>query len=129
MEYPLIGGAILLVAAGVAIYDHIQPEPPDATTLDGLSELHARGDISDAKYNRRRDVLLRDEQDIGTFRWFQEIDGVGPATAFRLADHFETMTDVRTADRSEFESVHNVGESIAGAIEQKRADEHPIHES
>jgi ERCC4-type nuclease len=129
MEYPLIGGAILLAAAGVAIYDHIQPESPDPTTLDGLTELHARGDISDAKYNRRRDVLLREEQDIGTYRWFQEIDGVGPETAFRLADHFETMTDVRAADRSEFEAVHNVGDSIAGAIEQKRADEHPIHES
>jgi hypothetical protein len=122
-------GVIIVAVVAAAVYDHFQPDPPDPTTLDGLNELHARGDISDAQYNRRRDVLLREEQDIGTFSWFQEIDGVGPETAFRLADHFETMVEVRAADRSEFEAIHNVGESIAGAIGQKRADEHPIHES
>jgi hypothetical protein len=126
---PLVLGAVVIAVAAVAVYDHLQPEPPDPTTLDGLNELHARGDISDAKYNRRQAVLLREDEGFGTFSWFQEIDGVGPETAFRLANRFETMNDVRAADRSEFEAVHNVGDSIAGAIEQKRADEQPIHES
>lgn len=106
------------------MYEHLQPDPPDSTTIEGLNEHHARGEVPDAVYNRRRDVLLREEADIGTYRWLQEIDGVGPVTAFRLADRFETMTDVRAAQRREFEAVHNVGESIVGAIEAKREDEH-----
>jgi hypothetical protein len=125
---PLIAVSVVVVAAAVVVYEFFKEDPPDPTTLEGLNELYSRDEVSDAVYNRRHDVLLREDEGFGTFSWFQEIDGVGPETAFRLADQFETMSDVREADQTDFEDVHNVGESIAGAIEEKRSDEQPIYE-
>jgi hypothetical protein len=68
---PRVGLALLAVVVAVMLYDRLQPDPPDETTLDGLTELYSNGKISDAKYNRRREVLLYDEEGIGPFSWLR----------------------------------------------------------
>lgn len=47
------------------------------------------------------------------------VSHVGPHRAARLADRFETVEDLREADREDLEDVHGVGPSIADRIRER----------
>ena len=126
---PTIGLVLVGVVVAVLVYERVQPDEPDPTTLDGLADLYAAGELSQAAYNRRRSVLLYDEEGIGPFSWLQEIDGVGPELAFAIAAEFETMNELRDAGRDDLEAVHGVGESTASAIQRRLRDEHAVYET
>ncbi|WP_440767606.1 helix-hairpin-helix domain-containing protein [Natronorubrum sp. DTA7] len=44
------------------------------------------------------------------------MNGVGPATSKTIAQEFDSLDDLRSADRDELEAVYGVGEETAEAV-------------
>jgi len=69
-----------------------------------------------AEFERRVELAVDDRaQQIQTVT--RSVPGVGPDTARALAAEFESLDDLRRADRERIEDIHGIGPSTADAIE------------
>ena len=83
--------------------------------LDRLKQQYAMGEIDLETYERLLEALLdpRHEQIRDTV---EEVAGIGRVTADEIALSFESVEELRRADRDQLEDVSNVGPERADAI-------------
>lgn len=105
----LLGG-VTLFAVSDAFETATKP-----TELDHTEQQYLDGEIDLQEFERRVDFILdpsaREIRDV-----VSQVGGVGPAIAANVAEHFDSIDDVRLATKDELAEVHNVGESTAEAI-------------
>ncbi len=91
---------------------------PDEETIEYVDHLYATGQIDEREMERRKAVLLDPAADeIRTA--VERISGIGEATSWDIAARFDTIDDVREADREELQQVANVGPQRARTLSEE----------
>jgi len=108
--------ALLLLVLGIAmLYDRVSPDDPDENSVEAAREAYVAGEIDEAEFERRVETLVDPETDrIRTA--VTPVQGIGPELSLAVAREFDSLEELRTADREELESVNGIGESRAEAI-------------
>lgn len=103
------------LAAGAWLVEHVRDDPDD---LDRLQQRRVAGDLSQAEFERRLNVLLDDEaQRIKAC--VRPVPGIGPETARYIAEEFDTVEDLRAADVEDLRDLPGIGEHRATAIQRR----------
>ncbi|MFC7216482.1 helix-hairpin-helix domain-containing protein [Saliphagus sp. GCM10025334] len=85
------------------------------TPVEEAREAYARGEIDADELERRLEFHLDSRND--QIRAFvEDVNNVGPKTSKAIAEEFDSLAELRGADRDRLESVHGVGESTAEAV-------------
>lgn len=116
---PWFAAVVLVVAGSIAAYRRLQNwRTPEPGTVEHAEHLYATGEIDHAELERRLDVLADPSAD-RIRRTAERIPGIGEATSWQLAAEFDTVAEMRAADRERLESVPNIGAERARAIQER----------
>lgn len=115
-------GAILIVAenALTRIIQLSRPDEPDHDSglpvgVHDARRAYLDDEIDEQELDRRIGRAL--DPDVRAIRdRYESINGVGPKTCFRLADHFGTVESIDQADADELESIDGIGPKTAADI-------------
>lgn len=112
------GAVALLAGYGLwAAKDRIQawrePEP-----LEKVHQKYRRGKIDETELERRLDYLM-DDRNEQIRQHVEQVGGIGEVTAKEVALSFESVYDLREADRDDLEAVPNVGPKRAKQIAER----------
>lgn len=111
--------AVLLLVLGVAIlYDRVSPDEPDENTVEAAREAYVAGEIDEAEFERRVETLVDPETD-RIRAAVTPVQGIGPELSLAVAREFDSLEELRTADREELEGVNGIGESRAKAMRDR----------
>lgn len=113
--------SVLVVVAGglaAAVEWWRDRRTPNPGTVAHAQHLYATGDIDHAELERRLDVLA-DPEARRIRQASERVNGIGEATSWALAAEFDSLAELRDADRERLESVVNVGEQRADAIQDE----------
>jgi ERCC4-type nuclease len=89
---------------------------PDPDTPEGIRLAYERGEIDHAELERRLDVVMDPEAD-RIREAVERVSGIGEATSWNIAAEFDSLRELREADREEIQRVPNIGEERAAALE------------
>ena len=104
--------AITAAAAVIYVRDRLDSDPGP---VERAREDYANGEIDHAEYERRLEFHLDDRNEqIRTI--VEDVNGVGEATSKEIAREFDSLEELRDADREELEAVNGVGEKTAEAV-------------
>jgi len=114
----------VVVVAGVAVVyaaeyarDYLNDEPPEGTTAHA-EWLYATDQISHAELERQVDVYEDPEAD-RIRSAVERINGIDTKTSFEIAARYDTLDDLQNADRTDLETIPNVGPKRAAAIRER----------
>jgi len=114
--------AMLVLLAGAMLYDRLSADDPDPNSVEAAREAYANGELTLDEYERR--VATAVDPETEKIRAAVEpIGGVGPQVSKNLARSFDSLGELRDADRDELEAVHRVGESTSTAILERLGGE------
>ncbi|GGL26159.1 hypothetical protein GCM10009037_07230 [Halarchaeum grantii] len=131
MDLGLLGPVFCVVWAVMWLVDRYRSRLPlrvrvwlgdidleDPRTEDAVKLAYIEGEITLDELERRLSVIVdpRAEQ---LQRSVEAVSGVGPKTAWSLAEAFADEDELRAASREELERVPNVGEERARAIRER----------
>lgn len=105
---------VALVAVMVASYarDWLSSDPDP---LEQARAAYAAGEIDHAEYERRLEFYLDDRND-RIRAVVEDVNGVGETTSKALAREFNSLEELRGADREDLEAVYGVGEETTDAV-------------
>ena len=114
----------VVVVAGVAVVyavdyvrNRLDDEPPAETTAHA-EWLYATDQISHTELERRVDVYEDPEAD-RIRSAVERISGIDTKTSFEIAARYDTLDDLQNADRTDLETIPNVGPKRAAAIRER----------
>lgn len=90
----------------------------DPTTIEEIKLAYVEGELSAAEMERRLAVAVDPRAD-ELRRTAEKVSGIGPATAWNIAERFVDEDDLAAADLDELEDVPNVGPKRARAIRER----------
>ncbi|WP_373190019.1 helix-hairpin-helix domain-containing protein [Halolamina sp.] len=90
--------------------DYVEPSEEEA-----IREAYAQGDIGEAEMERRLAYILDDCNEV-IVETLTSVTNVGPKTGREIAEQFESVDAVRTADQEDLTGIHGIGESTADAV-------------
>lgn len=87
----------------------------DPDPIDEAKAAFAAGEIDAAEFDRRLEFHLDDRND-RIRAVVEDVNGVGPRTSKAIAREFDSLEDLRRADREDLEAVYGVGAETAEAV-------------
>lgn len=87
----------------------------DPDPIDEAKAAFAAGEIDAAEFDRRLEFHLDDRND-RIRAVVEDVNGVGDTTSKAIAREFDSLEDLRRADREDLERVYGVGEETADAV-------------
>lgn len=117
---------VLAVISAATIRDRLAndptPEQRRQERLDELAAKRARGEIDATEHEQEVEFVL-DERNHRIRTVVEDVNRVGPDTSKAIAREFESLDDLRGADRDRLEGVPGVGEELTDAILDRVRDE------
>jgi DNA integrity scanning protein DisA with diadenylate cyclase activity len=107
-----------LVLSVAMLYDRVSPDDPDENTVEAAREAYVTGDIDEAEFERRVETYLDPETE-QIREAVTPVQGIGPELSLAIARSFDSLDELRHADREELEDVNGIGESRAKAIRER----------
>jgi len=107
-----LAAGILLATLGVMTAGEGDDRRSEVETAQ---RAYVEGDIDLAEYEARLELILDDEAE-RIRAVVEDVRGIGPETSADLALEFDTVQSLKTADRDDLKSVHNVGPKTAEKI-------------
>ncbi|WP_435099643.1 helix-hairpin-helix domain-containing protein [Halarchaeum sp. P4] len=90
----------------------------DPRTEEEIKLAYVEGEISMEEMERRLSVAVNPRAD-KLRRTVETVSGIGPDTAWSIAEHFHDEDALREASREELEDVPNVGEQRSQALRER----------
>lgn len=112
--------AVTFVFVGIgALTERVRDwRTPAEGTPEYVQHLYAAGRIDEQEMERRLDVVLDPEAE--RIRAAAErVSGIGEQTSWDLAAEFDTLDELRAADRERLTTVSNIGAQRARALEEE----------
>ncbi|WP_436346839.1 helix-hairpin-helix domain-containing protein [Natronorubrum sp. FCH18a] len=107
---------LFVVAVGLCLfsvlYDRLESDPDP---LEELRDRYEAGDIDHAEYERQLEFLLDDRND-RIRHVVEDVNGVGEETSKAIAREFDSLDELRAADRERLVGVPGVGEQTAETV-------------
>jgi len=88
---------------------------PGPSAVEELQQEYVSGEITEGEFERRLELAL-DSRAVVIRQEVESVSGVGPERSALLADRFESVEEIRRADREELTAVNGIGESTAADI-------------
>ena len=112
--------AVILVAYGVAaVRDHLEGDPDP---IAEAKRLYAEGVIDEPELERRIEEAVDDDHEAIRLV-VEDVNGISDSRSKAIAREFESLDDLRGADRDRLEGVPGVGEELADAVLERVRDE------
>jgi len=111
----------LVVVAAVAVwylYDWYSDDPPEPDTLEHAQMLYEQSEISLCEFERRVDIY-EDPEAAKIRSALEQINGIDTATSFTVAEHYDTLRQLRNADSDELEDIHGIGPAKSESITKR----------
>ena len=109
---------IVIVVVGVLVARAWEwSSGPDKGTPKAIRAAYTRGEIDERELERRLDVAMDPEAD-RIRATVEQVSGIGPATSWTIAAEFQSIEELRNADRDDLEAVANVGPERADALDE-----------
>lgn len=115
-----LAAGVLVLALVAALADRFVDDDSESRhwSEEEAKRAYVEGEIGMDELERRLDRTL-DERSQTIRDRVEGVSHVGPYRAARIADRFDSVEEIRSADREELEAVHNVGPSIAERIQER----------
>ena len=104
--------ALFVAYAANTAWDRLKRDPDP---VDEATRAYESGKIDLEEYESRLEFHL-DDRNEQIRRVVEDVNGVGEATSKAIAEEFDSLNELRSADQEELEDVHGVGEKTAEAV-------------
>ena len=112
-------GVVWAVILGLALVERVVDDSGRDARDDPAAarDAYVHGDIDEIELERRLELAL-DSRAEEIRETVERVDGIGPATSASIAMHFESVDDLRGADREDLEAIHGVGSKTSRAVQE-----------
>lgn len=118
VQLPLVVLGVTLAAAVVGRVVDDSEDKSRHWSPEAARDAYVEGEIGIGELERRLDRTL-DTRSREIRDRVEGVSHVGPYRAARIADQFDTVAEIREAERSDLEDIHGVGPSIAERIQER----------
>lgn len=112
---------VLAVVAVWYLYDWYSEDPPEPGTLEHAEMLWEQDEISLCEFERRVDVY-EDPEARRIRSAVEPINGIDTATSFTIAEHYDTLRELRNAESDDLETIHGIGPAKSESITSRLSE-------
>lgn len=107
----------LLALLALLVVSYWNRGDDDGDPVEAAHQAYAEGEIDEAELERRIEIAI-DEDAQQLRETVEQVAGIGPAHSLTLAQEFDSLDELRRADRADLLNVNGIGSAKADALKR-----------